>query len=188
MTPTPRTGGGPQGSADVPRVGAEVPRGRTRWWRVAAFVALPALILLPLLIALVGFVFSESDDRDEDGRNEGGRTSEQVPCSEALAFGGAALPAGARPTGACTVQGFQDIHYSAAFRMPRTGVQDWLIHTYPDAPAPGTESCVGAEADLCLDLGHEQGLPGSVDAHAVRVRVVHEGAGTALVRFTAFTL
>ncbi|MCF2129732.1 hypothetical protein L1I79_25370 [Strepomyces sp. STD 3.1] len=155
---------------------------------MAAVVAVPALILLPFLIAFVGFVFSESDDRGGGGRDEGGRTSEQVPCSEALAFGGAALPADARPTGACTVQGFQDIHYSAAFRMPCTGVQDWLIHTYPDAPEPGTESCVGAEADLCLDLVHEQGLPAGVDAHAVRVRVVHEDAGTALVRFTAFTM
>ncbi|MFI7351545.1 hypothetical protein ACIBSR_35455 [Streptomyces sp. NPDC049936] len=181
MARTPRAGGGPQGGADVPR-------GRTRWWWVAAGVAVSALILLPLLIALVGFVFSESDDRDGGGRDEGGRTSERVPCSEALAFGGAALPAGARPTGACTVQGFQDIHYSAAFRMPRTGVQDWLIHTYPDAPAPGAESCAGAEADLCLDLGHEQGLPPGVDAHAVQVRVAHEDAGTALVRFTAFTM
>ncbi|MER7779591.1 hypothetical protein ABTZ21_32030 [Streptomyces sp. NPDC096191] len=186
MTRTSMTGGGPQGGADVPR-------GRTRWWRVAALVAVPALILLPLLIAFVGIVFSESDERDEggrdgSGRDGSGRTEEQVPCSEALAFGGAVLPAGARPAGACTVQGFQDIHYSAAFRMPRTGVQDWLIHTCPDAPAPGTESCVGAEADLCLDLGPEQGLPGGVDAHAVRVRVVHEDAGTALVRFTAFTM
>ncbi|MFD0250325.1 hypothetical protein ACFVGX_05365 [Streptomyces sp. NPDC127113] len=186
MTRTSRTGGGPQGGADVPR-------GRTRWWRVAALVAVPALILLPLLVAFVGIVFSESDERGEGGRggsgqNESGRTEEQVPCSEALAFGGAVLPAGARPTGACTVQGFQDIHYSAAFHMPRTGVQDWLIHTYPDAPAPGTESCLGADADLCLDLGPERGLPGGADAHAVRVRVVYEDAKTALVRFTAFTM
>ncbi|WP_432080449.1 hypothetical protein [Streptomyces sp. WAC 04229] len=54
------------------------------------------------------------------------------------------------------MQAFQDIHYSAAFRMHRTGVQDWLIHTCPDL--------------------------------RMRVRVVHEDAGTALVRFTAFTV
>ncbi|MFB7653951.1 MULTISPECIES: hypothetical protein [unclassified Streptomyces] len=67
-----------------------------------------------------------------------------------------ATEGGRGPTSARTVQGFHDIHYSAAFRMHRTGVQDWLIHTCPDV--------------------------------RVRVRVVHEDAGTALVRFTAFTL
>ncbi|MHC8424121.1 hypothetical protein ACH121_30915 [Streptomyces sp. NB004] len=175
MARTPVAGGRPRG-------GTEVPRGRTRWWRVAALVALPALVLLPLLVAFVGIVFSEDDDRAE-----GGRASERVPCAEALAFGGAVLPAGARPTGGCTVQGFQDIHYSAAFRMPRTGVQDWLIHTYPDAPQPAAGFCAGEAADLCLDLNHAAGLPDGVEAHVVRVRVVHEDAGTALVRFTAFT-
>ncbi|MFD8066552.1 hypothetical protein [Streptomyces parvulus] len=175
MARTPVAGGRPRG-------GTEVPRGRTRWWRVAALVALPALVLLPLLVAFVGIVFSEDDDR-----GEGGRASERVPCAEALAFGGAVLPAGARPTGGCTVQGFQDIHYSAAFRMPRTGVQDWLIHTYPDAPQPAAGFCAGEAADLCLDLNHAAGLPDRVEAHVVRVRVVHEDAGTALVRFTAFT-
>ncbi|MFD9024368.1 hypothetical protein [Streptomyces parvulus] len=176
MARTPVAGDGPRG-------GTEVPRGRTRWWRVAALVALPALVLLPALVVFVGIVLGEEDDR-----GEGGRASERVPCAEVLAFGGAVLPAGARPTGGCTVQGFQDIHYSAAFRMPRTGVQDWLIHTYPDAPEPGAEFCAGEAADLCLDLSHARGLPDGVEADAVLVRVVHEEAGAALVRFTAFTL
>ncbi|MFF9046478.1 hypothetical protein [Streptomyces parvulus] len=176
MARTPLSGGGPGD-------GAEAPRGRTRWWLVAVLTVVPALVVLPLLVALAGMVLGEDDDR-----GEGGRASERVPCAEALAFGGAVLPAGARPTEGCTVQGFQDIHYSAAFRMPRTGVQDWLIHTYPDAPEPGAEFCAGEAADLCLDLSYAQGLPDGVEADAVQVRVVHEEAGTALVRFTAFTL
>ncbi|MGZ3100391.1 hypothetical protein [Streptomyces sp. H72] len=159
-----------------------MPRGRTRWRLFAGLATLPVLALLPLLVALVGTVLSESDGRGE------GRAAEHVPCSEALRFGGAALPDGARPVGACTLQGFQDTHYGAAFRMPRTGVQDWLAHTYPDAPAARRDTCVGGGGDLCLDLGPARGLPDGVGAHAVRVRVEYEAAGTALVRFAAFTL
>ncbi|WP_235614584.1 hypothetical protein [Streptomyces ambofaciens] len=144
-------------------------------------MTLPALVLLPLLVVLVGLVLSESDGRGD------GRAAEHVPCSEALRFGGAALPDGARPVGACTLQGFQDTHYGAAFRMPRTGVQDWLAHTYPDAPAPRADTCGGGDGDLCLDLGPARGLPGGVDAHAVQVRVEYGADGTALVRFSAFT-
>ncbi|MDT0613218.1 hypothetical protein [Streptomyces lancefieldiae] len=167
--------------AALPGGGPEGPRGRTRRGLFAALVTLPALVLLPLLVAFASILLRASDDRDE-GR------ADAVPCSEALAFGGAALPDGARPVGACLRQGFQDTHYSAAFRMPRTGVQGWLAHTYPDAPAPGTAFCPGEDADLCLDPGPGQGLPAGADAHAVQVRVVYEGAGTALVRFASFTV
>ncbi|MFH9815520.1 hypothetical protein [Streptomyces sp. NPDC017230] len=169
-------------AAVVPEGGEVVPRGRTRWWLFAALVTLPVLVLLPLLLVLVGVVLADEDDPG------GGRNSDHVPCSEALAFGGAALPDGARPVGKCTLQGFQDTHYGASFRMPRTGVQAWLAHTYPDAPAPETEFCAGDDVDLCLDLGYTRGLPDGVRAHAVEVRVVYEDdARTALVRFAAFT-
>ncbi|MFJ8147717.1 hypothetical protein ACIQ6R_22015 [Streptomyces sp. NPDC096048] len=162
--------------------GQEVPRGRTRWRLFAALVTLPALVLLPFLIVLAGIVRSGPDDRS------GGRAAGHVPCSEALAFGGAALPDDARPVGECTIQGFQDIHYSATFRMPVSGVQDWPAHTYPDAPAPATETCTGVDVDLCLDLDHARGLPDGAEAHAVQVRVVYEDAGTARVRFASFTV
>ncbi|MGW8062307.1 hypothetical protein ACVV2G_08525 [Streptomyces ziwulingensis] len=162
--------------------GGEVPRGRTRWRLFAALVTLPVLVLFPLLVLLTASVFSEPD-----GRGDGGAAA-HVPCAEALRFGGAALPDGARPVGACTLQGFQDIHYGAAFRMPRTGVREWLAHTYPDAPGPASEHCAGGDVDLCLNLGYQRGLPDGVDAHAVQVRVTYEAAGTALVRFAAFTM
>ncbi|GAA3966649.1 hypothetical protein GCM10022384_17690 [Streptomyces marokkonensis] len=159
-----------------------VPRGRTRWWLFAALATLPALVLLPLLLVFVGILLS-----DENGPG-GGRKSDHSPCSEALAFGGATLPDGARPVGKCTLHGFQDTHYGTSFRMPRTGVQVWPAHTYPDAPAPETEFCAGDDVDLCLGLGHARGLPDGVRAHAVEVRVVYEDdARTALVRFAAFT-
>lgn len=178
--------GGKKSAAAGPGGGGEVPRGRTRWWLFAALVTLPVLVLLPLLIVFGGLVGETLDDDDDDDGD--GRASEHVPCSEALAFGGATLPAGARTVGTCTRQSFQDTFYGATFRMPRTGLQDWLAHTYPDAPAPRTEFCGGEDADLCLDVDYEQGLPAGVDAHAVQVRVVYEGAGTALVRFASFTL
>ncbi|MFJ8546923.1 hypothetical protein ACIRFH_34110 [Streptomyces sp. NPDC093586] len=160
--------------------GARARPGRTGWWLLAALVTLPALVLLPSLVVLAAVVLSD----DEYPRGGG---PEQVPCAKALRFGGAALPDVAAPAGECTRQSWQDVHYGAVFRMPRTGVRDWLTRTYPDAPAPRTEFCPD-EADLCLGLGHEQGLPSGVDADSVQVDVVYEDGGTALVRFSAFTV
>ncbi|MFG3551367.1 hypothetical protein [Streptomyces sp. NPDC047725] len=161
--------------------GAQASPGRTRWWLFAALVSLPALVLLPFLVAFVSIVLSDSEYPLGGG-------PEQVPCPEALSFGGAALPAGAAPVGECTRQGWQDVHYGAAFRMPGAQVRGWLAHTYPDAPEPETEFCADDAADLCLGLGYAQGLPDAVDADAVQVSVVYEKGGTALVRFSAFTV
>lgn len=80
--------------------------GRTRWWLFAAVVTLPALVLLPFLIAFVGIVFSESEYPLGGG-------AEEVPCADVLDFGGATLPPGAQPVGTCTRQGWQDLHYRA---------------------------------------------------------------------------
>lgn len=159
--------------------GARAPRGRTKWWIVAAITAVPGLLLVGF-VALVAMWVVTDDELSRSG-------PENVPCADALRFGGAALPAGAHVVGACQVQGFQDIHYSAAFRMPRAEVRAWLTATYPDAKAPETQFCGGSGVDLCLDVD----LVGSdppVDAHAVQVDVLYEDAGTALVRFAAFTL
>ncbi|MFB7089690.1 hypothetical protein [Streptomyces sp. NPDC056296] len=46
----------------------------------------------------------------------------------------------------------QDIHDSATFRMPGTGVQDRPAHTSPDAPAPATEFCAGVDVDVDLTV------------------------------------
>ncbi|WP_031482818.1 hypothetical protein [Streptomyces bicolor] len=159
--------------------GAERRRGRTRWWVLAAVLALPGL-------AVAGFVamvvhWAASDDLF------GPTGPEPVACADALHFGGAELPDGAEPVGVCEVQGFQDIHYSATFRMPRADVGDWLTRTYPDAPAPETGSCGLSDADLCLEVAHPDGHP-AAGAHAVQVSVEYESADTALVRFSAFTM
>ncbi|MFJ8636815.1 hypothetical protein [Streptomyces sp. NPDC093568] len=158
--------------------GAAVPRGRTRWGLLAAIMAVPGLVLVGL-VALVAVWVTTDDELIRSG-------PEKVPCADALRFGGAALPEGAQVVGVCEVQGFQDIHYRAAFRMPRAEVREWLAATYPDAPAPGTELCVGQETDLCLDVDLTADKPGA-GAHAVQVGVEYEDADTALVRFAAFT-
>ncbi|MEU0599708.1 hypothetical protein ABZ484_15885 [Streptomyces sp. NPDC006393] len=167
------------GRAEQPGAGG-APRGRTRWWLVAAVAVLPAMALLPFVVAFVGLAFSDSEYPLGGG-------PKAVSCTQALAFGGAALPDGGTPVGGCVEQGWQDVSYSADFRMPRAGVGDRLRRTYPGAPAPETEFCTD-DADLCLDLSCLKGLPMGVGADAVQVSVVYEDAGTALVRFAAFTV
>ncbi|MFF0793916.1 hypothetical protein [Streptomyces spiralis] len=167
------------GRAEQPGAGG-APRGRTRWWLVAAVAVLPAMALLPFVVAFVGMALSDSEYP-----LGGGPTS--VSCAQALAFGGAALPGGGTPVGECVERSWQDVSYSADFRMPRAGVRDWLHHTYPDAPAPETEFCTD-DADLCLELSYMKGLPEGVGADAVQVSVVYQDEGTALVRFAAFTV
>ncbi|GKQ35880.1 hypothetical protein [Streptomyces sp. A012304] len=163
--------------------------GRARWVLVAAAAALPALILIWLVTAVVRG--ATSDDRS-------GRGPREVACAEALEFGGATLPEEAYDT-KCTVQAWQDVHYSAEFRMPRTAALDWLERTYPQAPEPRNRFCVPKSADLCLSLDFsgttEEGagqFPGSArpgfGAAAAQVSVEYEGADGALVRFSAFTM
>jgi hypothetical protein len=88
-------------------------RGGTRWGVFAALMALPALFLAGLVVLVVWWVRSDSPL---------GGGPHGVPCAEALAFGAARLPAGAHD-GHCTVESWQDTHYSALFRMPRDGVR-----------------------------------------------------------------
>ncbi|MEU3849415.1 hypothetical protein [Streptomyces sp. NPDC029554] len=157
----------------------EAGRGRTRWGLVLPFVALPVLVLGFLVLVLFMWAWSDENGDDRSGAAAG------VPCAEALAFGGAARPAGAEAR-ECTVQRGIDTAYSAVLRMPRADVRGWLRTTYPDAPAPRTGS--GDCGALCLDVTHEDGLPGTARAHVVQVRVEHVNAETALVRFSAFTM
>lgn len=160
--------------------GRDLPRGHTRWGVFAAVAAVPLLIVTTLVVGLVA-AFVLTDD-EEVGRH----VPEKADCARALAFGGAALPEGARAE-SCTVSRGIDTGYTAVFRMPRADVSGWLAGTYPDAPAPGSV-CADADADLCLDLGPSDALPAPVGAHAVRVAVEHEDARTARVRFSAFTM
>lgn len=61
--------------------------------------------------------------------------------------------------GSCKTQGFQDIHYSATFRMPRADVPGRLEETCPGAPASATEFCGAEDVDLCLDPDRPGGHP-----------------------------
>ncbi|CAL9521634.1 hypothetical protein SUDANB2_03850 [Streptomyces sp. enrichment culture] len=157
----------------------EAERGRTRWGLVLPFVALPVLVLGFLVLGLFMWAWSDENGDDRSGAAAG------VPCAEALAFGGAAPP-GEAEVRDCTVQRGIDTAYSAVLRMPREDVRGWLRTTYPDAPEPRTGG--GVCGALCLDVTHEEGLPGTAQAHVVQVRVEYENAETARVRFSAFTM
>ncbi|MYR62698.1 hypothetical protein GTY54_43025, partial [Streptomyces sp. SID625] len=97
--------------------------------------------------------------RDEPG------APRQADCAEALASGGARLPAGAHDA-RCSVRTWLDTEYEAVFRMPRRDVRGWLRATYPDVPEIRDGACVPDSADsadsagptdLCLDLGLTEG-------------------------------
>ncbi|MET9759495.1 hypothetical protein ABZ016_10615 [Streptomyces sp. NPDC006372] len=152
-------------------------RGRTRWGLVLAILGVPVLVLGGMVVGLFLWALSDGDDP-----RAGGKAT--VPCAEALRFGAAERPADAQ-TGSCTVQQGIDTAYAAVLRMPREDVRGWLRETYPDAPEIRTGGTCGA---LCLDVTHEDGLPGTAEAHVVQVRVEYENAETAVVRYSAFTM
>ncbi|MEU4872641.1 hypothetical protein [Streptomyces sp. NPDC021608] len=172
----PEAGGGTAGEA----AGRAAPAGgRTRWGVVAAILALPVFLVAGLL-ALIA-VWALGDDAETDGTR-----LRNVDCAEALAFGGADLPAGVRDA-RCTVQSWLDTNYQADFRMPRAGVDAWLKDAYPGAPGPGgpgTATC-GQDAARCFQLD-VTGRPGT-EAYYVDVSVTYENAETARVRYSAFT-
>lgn len=155
------------------------PRGRTRWGLVAAILALPVLLVAGLLVLIVVWVLADDEELD-------GARIKNVPCAEALAFGGAELPAGAQDA-ECTVQSWLDTNYQADFRMPRAEVSAWLTDAYPEAPepgGPGTQACDHV-SDYCFQLD-VTGHPGT-DAYYVDVNVTYVNAETARVRYSAFT-
>lgn len=153
--------------------------GRTRWGVVAAILALPVLLVAGLLV-LIG-VWVLSDDEETDGTR-----LKEVPCAEALAFGGARMPEGAGDA-KCTVQSWLDTNYQADFRVPRAGFDSWLEDAYPQAPAPGgpgTQACAHG-SDYCFQLD-VSGRPGT-DAWYVNMDVTYVNAETVRVRYSAFT-
>ncbi|MFF8291418.1 hypothetical protein ACF068_19605 [Streptomyces sp. NPDC016309] len=106
--------------------------------------------------------------------SEAGRTQE-VACSEALAFARATVPEGARDA-RCTAAHWQDTYVTADFRVPRAEADGWLSAAYPAArpsPSCATDRCVHVEF-------------GDADLAAVDVRLTYEDGDTALVRLRAF--
>ncbi|MEV3989981.1 hypothetical protein AB0J57_13860 [Streptomyces sp. NPDC049837] len=108
--------------------------------------------------------------------SEAGRT-QQVPCTDALAFARATLPDTARDA-RCTAAHWQDTYVTADFRMPRAEAKRWLSATYPAA-----ERSVSCETDLCLRAEWDD-----ADLAAVDVEMTYEDGDTALVRLRAFDL
>ncbi|MFF7309698.1 hypothetical protein [Streptomyces sp. NPDC008137] len=151
-------------------------RGHTRWGLVLPFIAVPVLVLGFLIVGLFTWALTDRDDPRAGG-------PAKAACAEVLLFGGARMPANTQAD-QCAVQRGIDTAYTAVLRMPREDVRGWLSETYPDAPRVRTDGSCGA---LCLDVTHEDGLPGTAEAHVVQVRVDYEDAETASVRFSAFT-
>ncbi|MEU2302648.1 hypothetical protein [Streptomyces antibioticus] len=151
-------------------------RSGVRWGVVAAALASAAVVAVGMPV-LAGMPAAEEDPA---------RGPVPVSCAEALAFGGARLPAGARDA-ECSVQSAMDTLYQADFRMPREDVWTWVADTYPDAPepgGPGTLACLKG-VDHCFQLD-VNGRPGT-DAYYVDLAVTYVNAETARVRFSAFT-
>lgn len=155
---------------------AEPGRGHTRWRLALAILAVPVPVLVFLIVCMFMWSLSAGEKPRAGGVNK-------VTCAEALAFGGASPPVDAH-VGNCTVQQGIDTAYAAELRMPGADVRGWLRETYPNAPEVRTGEACGA---LCLDVTHEDGLPSTAEAHVVQVRVEYVNAGTARVRFSAFT-
>ncbi|MFJ5827882.1 hypothetical protein [Streptomyces sp. NPDC093089] len=136
---------------------------KSRWWIWLA-VGLTVLCGLPVaLLAWSAYSFTEA------GRQQ------VVDCGEAMEFARGRLPASAEDA-RCTGMHWQDSYITVDFRMPRAGVADWLEATYPGA-APDTP----CDEDLCREVDFDQVL-------YVRVKVVYEDGGPALVHLTSFDL
>ncbi|MDQ0762590.1 hypothetical protein [Streptomyces canus] len=147
--------------------------GRTRWGVFIAILAVPTLVVAALIALLVAWLFT--DDSVDPGVRK-------VSCAEALDFGGARLPAGARDPG-CHVEAGPEPRFEASFRMRTDEVGAWLAATYPDEPALRTKQCGSRWIDACLNVG-----PVAGQHAAVQVEVVHDGPHWSDVRFVAFTL
>ncbi|MFE5912011.1 hypothetical protein ACFQ6B_23410 [Streptomyces wedmorensis] len=134
---------------------------KSRWWIWLA-VGLTAVCGLPVaLMAWAAYSFSEA------GRPQA------VDCADAMEFARGRLPVDAEDA-RCTGTHWQDSYITVDFRMPRTGVADWLDATYPGA-VPDTP----CDEDLCREIDYGQSL-------YVHVKVVYEDGGTALVHLTSF--
>ena len=147
--------------------------GRTRWGVFLAILAVPALVVAALIALVVAWFFTD-DSVEPDVK--------KTSCAEALAFGGAKLPAGARDPG-CYLDAGPEPRFEASFRMRTDEIGAWLAATYPDEPGLRTKQCGSRSIDACLNVGPVAGQHASV-----QVEVVHDGPNWSDVRFVAFTL
>ncbi|MFB6784668.1 hypothetical protein ACFCX0_47345 [Streptomyces sp. NPDC056352] len=147
-------------------------RGRAARFRSpSVLLALPALVVAWIGWSVIGFLTS---DNPLD-------SASQVPCDEAMEFTGVPLPDGARDR-RCVTRVWLDTEYDVRFRITRKELDAWLESEFPGTELD-PEFCAD-EVDACahIDFGNQR--PGQ--AVAADVSVVHEGGGTALVRFEPF--
>jgi hypothetical protein len=158
---------------DTETVAEQTEPGRTRWGVFAAILAVPTLVVAGLIALLVAWLFT-----DDAVAADVKKTS----CAEALAFGGAKLPAGARDAW-CGIQAGPEPRYEARFRMPRGEVGAWVAASFPGEPGLRITQCGDAHIDACLNAGPVAGQRSSV-----QLEVTHDGRKWSEVRFVAFTL
>ncbi|MEU9172027.1 hypothetical protein AB0D34_30245 [Streptomyces sp. NPDC048420] len=146
--------------------------GRTRWGVFLAILAVPTLVVAALLALLIAWLFT-----DDSVAADVKKTS----CAEALAFGGAKLPAGARDTW-CGLQAGPEPRYEARFRMPRAEIDAWVAAGFPQGPKLRTTQCGEAQVDACLNAG-----PVAGERAFVQIEITHDSRKWSEVRFVAFT-
>ncbi|MEU0029073.1 hypothetical protein [Streptomyces sp. NPDC006335] len=147
--------------------------GRTRWGIFLTILAVPTLVVAALIALLVAWLFT-----DDSVAADVKKTS----CAEALAFGGAKLPTGARDAW-CGIEAGPEPRYDARFRMPRAEIDAWVAASFPQGPKLRTTQCGDAQVDLCLNAG-----PVAGERASVQIDITHDSRKWSEVRFVAFTL
>ncbi|MFJ6389453.1 hypothetical protein ACIQJT_17805 [Streptomyces sp. NPDC091972] len=157
---------------DIEAVAEQAAPGRTRWGVFLTILAVPTLVVAGLIAVLVAWLFTD-DSVEADVK--------KTSCVEALAYGGAKLPAGADDAW-CGIQAGPEPRYEANFRLRRDEVGPWVAAGYPEGPGLRTEQCRSEAVDACLNGG-----PVAGKMSAVQIEVVHDGPKWSEVRFVAFT-
>ncbi|MFF0014679.1 hypothetical protein [Streptomyces sp. NPDC005374] len=147
--------------------------GRTRWGVFLAILAVPTLVVAAVIALLVAWLFT-----DDSVASDVKKTS----CAEALAFGGAKMPTGARDAW-CGLEAGPESRYTARFRMPRAEIDAWVAAGFPQGPELRTTQCGDAQVDACLTAG-----PVANERASVQIDITHDSRTWSEVRFVAFTL
>ncbi|NEB00451.1 hypothetical protein [Streptomyces sp. SID13726] len=158
---------------DIETVTEQGAQGRTRWGVFLAILAVPTLVVAALIALLVAWLFT-----DDSVAADVKKTS----CAEALAYGGAKLPEGARDAW-CGIEAGPEPRYDARFKMPRAGIDAWVAAAFPQGPQLRTTQCGDAQVDACLTAG-----PVAGERASVQIEITHDSRNWSEVRFKAFTL
>ena len=146
--------------------------GRTRWGVFLAILAVPTLVVAALLALLIAWLFTD-DSVAADVK--------ETSCAEALAFGGAKLPEGAKDA-RCALEAGPAPSYTARFRMPRAEIDAWVAAGFPQGPELRTTQCGDARVDACLSADRVAGRRASV-----QIEITHDSRRWSEVRYKAFT-